>query len=107
MAYLGFTHGTAEWLSGKPGLVEAVFRDLIQNENALSDLGHQEFVEGSVRVVADQSRRVTILWNVDYSSGTGDEAWGFIRLDQDFGLRAEPSIGTEVLERCLYIFNQR
>ena len=53
------------------------------------------------------ANRVLAIWNVDYLTGTDEESWGFVKLSGEMGVLARPDIFPEVLERCLYVINQR
>lgn len=105
--YLAVTQGTADWLQGKSALIDTLFRVLCSSESEISQLAQHEFVDGPVHMSANASLSVIALWNVDYLSGLGDERWGFVRLDEKLGLASNAAIGNTVLERCLYVINQR
>lgn len=105
--YLAVTQGTAEWLHGKQGLTGVLFDSLIADESAIPSLRGVEFVEGPFRIASTPDQELIAIWNIDYLSGTGEEPWGFIKLDGEHSVRAEPTIGKGVLERCLYVINQR
>src|SRR4051812_36979991 len=107
MTFLALTQGTADWLQGKPGLMDGLFLMLRDEGPAYRALDSADFVEGPVRAALSPKREVLALWNSDYLAGTGLEPWGFILLDKEGGLFAEPDIGREVLERCVYVLNQR
>ncbi len=107
MTYLAITQGTAEWLLPKIGLIDVIHHtlQLLSNEN--SGLGDKLFAEGPIRISMNPDRSIIALWHVDYSSGTGDEAWGFIKISGDLSIEAQPVIAKEVLERAIYVVNQR
>ena len=107
MTYLALTQGTADWLQGKAGLIDAIRSMLSKGGTAFRALEESEFAEGPIRMAASKRREVIAIWNTDYLAGTGEEAWGFILLDSDGGLLGEPDISQEVLERCIYVINQR
>jgi hypothetical protein len=107
MTYFAVTHGMASWLLGKPGLLDAFHDLLASHEKAESLLMEKEFVEGPVRVSGTNDPRLICAWNIDYTSGLGDDSWGFIDLDGKYGLVRTPSISREVFERCLYVIGQR
>lgn len=107
MTYLAITQGTADWLNGKVGLIEAIRALLFRGGAAFRPLEEAEFAEGPVRIAISKKRELIALWNTDYLAGTGEETWGFILLDSDGGLLGEPDISQEVLERCIYVINQR
>jgi len=105
--YLGLTQGTADWLQGKVSLIEALRDILTGSDESREPLQQFEFVEGPVHIAATPNQALTAIWNIDYLSGTGEEAWGFIKLDEAMGLQSHISIGYEVLERSLHVINQR
>ena len=107
MTYLALTQGTAEWLQGKVGLIDAVRSMLFRGGAAFRVLEKSEFAEGPVRIAASKKLEVIAIWNTDYLAGTGEEAWGFILLDSEGGLLGLPDISQEVLERSIYVINQR
>lgn len=106
MNYLAITQGTAEWILGKPAVLDAMYRTLVAESEVLNPLIEHEFAEGSFRMSADQ-QGVVAIWNVDYLTGTDEESWGFVKLAGEFGLLARPDICREVMQRCLYVVNQR
>ena len=106
MNYLAITQGTAEWMVGKSGVLDALCRALTSGPKALDALIEYEFAEGSFRMSAN-ANRVVAIWNVDYLTGTDEEPWGFVKLSGELGVLARPDISREVMERCLYVINQR
>jgi superfamily I DNA/RNA helicase len=107
MSYIAITQGTADWLVGKPGLLDILHQIIVETDNQMDQLREFEIAEGPFRVSASTDRELVAIWNVDYLSGTGDESWGFIKRDGETSLRENPSISREVFERCLYVINQR
>jgi hypothetical protein len=105
--YLAITQATAEWILSKPALLDALHALLQQHDDKLLTLVAAELVEGPIRLSTSSDGIVTAIWNIDYLSGTGEEPWGFLALRAPYGLRSEPAIGREVLERSLYVINQR
>ncbi|WP_321888936.1 hypothetical protein [Burkholderia cenocepacia] len=106
MKYFAITQSTADWLLSKPTIVDELVRFLL-NPTANRSISGCEFAQGPVRIAGTVNGDLLAFWNVDYLSGTGAEAWGFIRLDSNFGLGNKPEISREVFERCLYVLNQR
>ena len=106
MNYLAITQGTAEWVVSKPGVLDALTRVLMSDPETLDPLLDYELAEGSFRMSADATRLVA-LWNVDYLTGTDEESWGFVKLSGELGILSRPEMCREVLERCLYVINQR
>src|SRR5947209_20439039 len=107
MTVLAITQLTADWLLGRTGLLDSLHSLLMEPPDDLDQLRAKELVEGPFRMSQSPDGKVLAVWNVDYLSGTGDEAWGFIELTPPLGLRVEPFISREVLERALYVINQR
>ena len=107
MTYLALTQGTADWLQEKKGLVDAIRALIFKGGAAFRPLEESEFAEGPIRIAVSKKREVIAIWNTDYLAGTGEEAWGFILLDSEGGILGEPDISQEVLERCIYVINQR
>lgn len=107
MAHFAVTQGTAAWLLSKPGILDALHDILLGEPGALSKLSEAELVEGSFRLSGYQRPGLICGWNVDYTSGLSDDAWGFITLGSARGLARRLDISREVLERCLYVINQR
>lgn len=108
MTYLAITQGTADWLLSRPGVLETLHRS-VHDAGALEALKQAEFVEGPFRLATTTAGKDTIaaFWNVDYLSGRGEELWGLIRLDGPCSIDGRPDIAQEVLERCVYVVNQR
>jgi len=106
MKYFAITQPTADWLLSKPSVVDELIR-LMSTPGAILQLAGKELTQGPVRLAAAQSGEMLICWNADYLTGTGAEAWGFIRLDDPNGLSSKHEIAQEVFERCVYVLNQR
>ncbi|HEY4219149.1 MAG TPA: UvrD-helicase domain-containing protein [Gemmatimonadaceae bacterium] len=104
MTCFGITQPTADWLLGKTGVLDALHAVLLDAQTR-SHLSAVEMVEGPIRF--SSAGNVLVFWHADYLSGTGDEDWGFIELDGGFGLAGVPEISREVLEREIYVVNQR
>lgn len=107
MTYLAINQGTCDWLLGKPNLIEEIKNAALSPSDGMLELGESEFAEGPVRIASAPSTGLVAIWNSDYLSGTGEEAWGFIKLDSELGLSAHLEISAEVFERELYLINQR
>ncbi|MCA8294034.1 hypothetical protein LGN19_09535 [Burkholderia sp. AU30198] len=106
MKYFAITQPTADWLLSKPTVVDELVRFSL-NPSSSDNLIGKEFSQGPARLAGTTNGEVLAFWNIDYLSGTGAEAWGFIRLDSAAGLANRPEISREVFERCLYVLNQR
>jgi superfamily I DNA/RNA helicase len=107
MKYLAITQATAEWLMGKAGLLDAVHSEIVSSEANQLVLENHELAEGPFRASAKKDPNLIAIWNSDYLAGTGDELWGFVKIDAPLGLQTEPAISREVFERTLIIINQR
>lgn len=107
MKYFAITQGAAEWFLPKVGAVDQLFRLLCNIPDSNFALRSADFFEGPIRISFDQSEDVLAVWHADYVTGTGSESWGFMRVDGVLSITDSPSTGKEVLERCLYVFNQR
>ena len=107
MTFFATTQATASWIIGKSGIVDALHKSFFISDKREALATDTEFVEGPFRVASSGNEDITALWNIDYLSGTGDEAWGFIKIDGAFGISSSPQISREVLERCLYVISQR
>lgn len=105
--YLAFTQGTADWLLPKVGVIERLFRSLPDLISQTSLLSQYDLFLGPLRISMDESRNVIAIWHVDFVSGTGAEDWGFIKLTGPTSISSNSQIGREVLERSLYVINQR
>ncbi|HEY2827340.1 MAG TPA: hypothetical protein VGJ04_07040, partial [Pirellulales bacterium] len=106
MKYLAFNKDTATWLIDDSKNREA-FEDDLELVLTLPQLRAGVLSVGPLRIAASSTERVVAIWNTDYLSGTGDENWGFIRVDPEPGLMSEEEIFREVFERCLYVISQR
>lgn len=106
-SYIAVTQGTAGWLLGKSTLLNELHDILAQPDEKLKVLTIGELSEGAFRLNASDDATVFAVWNIDYLTGSGEEAWGLIKRDGALGLLNERSISREVLERCLYVINQR
>jgi Superfamily I DNA and RNA helicases len=107
MRYLAITQPLAEWLLPKVGLAGMVYdsiKNLGENGGALRE---HDFVQDGLRISYDNNAGICAIWHSDYVSGTGNENWGFIKWAGNFSITGSDSIGKEVFERCMYVFNQR
>jgi hypothetical protein len=106
MTYFGVTQASADWLLGKPGVLDALFL-AFRDPEVRGKLTSVEIAEGPIRITAAGNADLIIFWHADYLSGTGNEDWGFINISNDLGIFADPEISREVFERALYVVNQR
>src|SRR5687767_1120162 len=102
MRYIAFTQPTATWLLARTEVLNAICELVIQ-PHLFEKLMGGEAAEGPLRVAVSADGKLAAIWNTDYLTGTGDELWGFIKVDLPLGLLEQPEISREVLERCLYI----
>lgn len=107
MRYIAFTDAVANWLLGKAGLIDSLHRALISVDATRALPMGQEFIDGPFHLAYSPDALVLGMWNADYLSGTGEEPWGFIRVDGKLGIADAPGISREVFERCLYVISQR
>lgn len=107
MMYFGVTQRTADWLLGKAGLLDALHHALCTDLEEMKKLSVAELVDGPFRMSATTTFDLLIAWNIDYLSGTGEESWGFIRIEGEASLRARAEMSREFLERSLHVINQR
>lgn len=107
MKYLALSQPVSEWLLPKVGLTSVLYESLKELGEDGGTLKNVDFVQDAIRIAYDVNSAVCAIWHSDYVSGTGGEDWGFIRWAGESSLTAEDSIAREVLERCLYVINQR
>lgn len=107
MKYLAITRSFAEWLLPKVGLISAIYESVESLGNNGGALRDTDFLQNAIRISYDEKNGVCAMWHSDYVSGTGAEDWGFIRWTGELSLASQNGIGREVLERCLYVINQR
>jgi len=107
MSYIAITQGTADWLLGKAGLIDVLGDILMRSEDELKALRTEEVIEGAFRLSASADGKILAVWNIDYLSGTGEEAWGFIKREGEIGLLHYPQVGREALVRFLHVINLR
>lgn len=106
MEYIAITQQTAEWMLGNKEVLEFVF-SYLGDAQKVEMLKRGDVVEGPLRVAGSGDGRVVAIWNVDYLSGTGEELWGFVRTSNGCGVYDVGNVVMEVVERCLYVVNQR
>lgn len=107
MKYLAITRNLAEWLLPKVGLISSLHGSLESLGKDGGVLREMDFQQNAIRISLDVKTGICAMWHTDYVSGTGAEDWGFIRWSGEQSLCAADGIGREVLERCLYVINQR
>lgn len=103
--YLGVTQQTAEWaLSNKSAF--AVFAQSLEEASSTESLRHGVVIAGQLRMAASSDSPLLIIWNPEYSSGTGSELWGFMRLTGTYGILLSNNT-VVVFERFLHVVSQR
>jgi hypothetical protein len=105
MKYIGITQKTANWLISHPNYFEALKADLdkiVSNKSLASGV----ISIGPLRISAYENQLI-LIWNNDYITGTDFEDWGFFKIQSPLGLFDEPGIINEVIEREIFVINQR
>lgn len=107
MKYIAITQSLANWLLPKPGLISTLYSALkeLAELSPISEI--IEFQQNAIRFSYDGDSKVCAIWHADYLSGTGGEDWGFIKWSGEHSITSLDNIAREVLERCLYVINQR
>lgn len=106
MRYFALTGAAAAWLVGKASLLDALHRNLLQAETPVL-CPDEELIEGPFHLALSSDSKVLGFWNSDYLNGTGDELWGFVRIEGPNSIGDYLHISREVLERCIYVISQR
>ncbi len=107
MTYFAITQASAEWLLPKVGLLDSLHSALSNWEVLSNSLKDHDFIEGPIRISYDSMEDTVFLWHVDYISGSSEESWGFVKCKGELSIFEQSSFSREVLERSLYIINQR
>lgn len=105
MEYIAITQATCSWLLANTPLMEALYNTVSLSD--LTGLNQAEFSAGPLRMAGSGDGRILAVWNRDYLSGTGAEAWGIFKLNGSNGINSSPQIGRQVFERTLFVINQR
>jgi hypothetical protein len=104
--YFAITQPSASWLLANTTYLRAV-------TNALPDLAENAQLTrsvlgvGALRIATTRDGRICCIWNVDYLSNKGEEAWAAIQATSPFGLLEYVDILEEVFERLVFVANQR
>jgi hypothetical protein len=106
MLFFAVTQQTAEWLLPKMRLLDALRGFLAEVAGNYHRFESSDFVEGPIRIALDDTRQVLALVHTDYLQRRG-ERWGFIKLTGNLSISQHEEILREVLERAIYIVNQR
>ncbi|AVG16040.1 hypothetical protein CFN79_09345 [Chromobacterium vaccinii] len=107
MKYIALTKGFVEWALPKIGILASLYEALREIESDEFPLNSLDFFQDAIRISYDEKSGVCAIWHSDYLSGTSSEDWGIIRWSGDYSILSTKSIAREVLERCLYVLNQR
>lgn len=107
MKYLAVSQSIAEWLLAKTGLIATLYETLRDLGADGGVLRGSDFVQEAIRIAYDPVQGICAVWHADYVSGTGSEDWGFVKWAGECSLTDEDAIAREVLERSLYVINQR
>jgi hypothetical protein len=107
MKFLAIAQPLAEWLLPKVGLAALAYESLRDLGADGGPLSTADFVQDGLRISYDELSGVCAMWHSDYLSGTGSENWGIVKWSGAYSLTEMDSIAREVLERCLYVINQR
>lgn len=105
MRHLAMPQPTAAWLLAHSNVLAALHIALATED--LSPFKSAEFAAGPLRMAGSSDGRVLAVWNKEYLSGTGEESWAFLRLEEPLGLLSDPEISQQVLERMIYVANER
>lgn len=106
MKYLAITQKTAEWLINEVSTCNSLKNWLENTFNFNAELSAGVVFYKSLRITSLEDT-VLCIWNQDYILATGDEKWGFIRLDGDLGLLGKRERFKKTFEDFLYVINQR
>lgn len=106
MKYLAIPLSTTDWLLAH-GNVRDELLQLLASPVRVATLAKGVLASGPLRIAATPDESAVVIWNVDYLSGTDEEAWGFIRATQYMGLMNRDEMQDEVFERCLAVINRR
>lgn len=104
MTYIAIHQATAEWILSHPDLLCALYDDVFSGVRGLFGC---DLHIGQFRAAGSDDGAMVAIWNRDYISGTGEEAWGFIKLDGELGLFGAGPLGRQVFERAIFVANQR
>ena len=105
MKYIGITQKTANWFISHPNYFDVFKADLdkiVSNKSLSSGV----IAIGPLRISAFEDQLI-LVWNNDYITGTDFEDWGFLKIHPPLGLLDEQEIINEVIEREVFVINQR
>jgi len=105
MEYVGITQETCSWLLSHHEALNALIDALLAAD--LSGLARADLIAGPLRLSGTADKRILAIWNAEYLSNTGSESWGIFRLNGPLSVKGKPDIAPQVIERFVYLINQR
>jgi hypothetical protein len=105
MEFIAITQQTCSWLLAHPDIVAALHGVIVTEH--VDSLRKSEFASGPLRMAGSEDGKVLAIWNREYLSGTGSEAWGVFKLRGAHSLTAQLAISQQVFERTIYVINHR
>ena len=105
MEFIAITQQTCSWLLAHPDIVAALHGVIVTEH--VDSLRKSEFASGPLRMAGSEDGKVLAIWNREYLSGTGSEAWGVFKLQGAHSLTAQLAISQQVFERTIYVINHR
>lgn len=106
MKYLAITQKTAEWLLNDSKSLTEIKRWFSKEFKFDERLFKGVAVQNSLRI-STGNKKVLCLWNNDYVLGSGDEKWGFIRLDGELGLMGKKERIESTLDDFIFVLSKR
>lgn len=105
MEYIGLTQETCSWLLSHPEALNALADVLLHGD--LKGLSKADVAAGPLRLSGAEDGRILAIWNAEFLSNTGSESWGIFRLNGQLSITQKPEIAPQVIERFVYVINQR
>ncbi len=105
MRFIAISQATASWILSHKTIFDALIRTL-ENLADQPSLKYSVLVAGPIRIASTANGRSITIWNVDYLSSSGNENWGFLRLDGRHGALDAHRFG-EMFSSALPIFDAR
>ncbi|MDI7385982.1 UvrD-helicase domain-containing protein [Cronobacter dublinensis] len=105
--YFAITQGMAEWLLPKVNVIEEISDFLVPLQEKHQEFSGKVFIEGPIKIAFAADYPLICMWHQDYLIGTGDESFGFVKIDGPMSLITEKGFIKESFERSLYLINQR
>jgi hypothetical protein len=103
---LAVTQPTASWLLANTSHLRAVIGAISELAQTTA-LTRTVLAVGSLRAAMTADVRLLALWNTDYLLNSGEESWAVIQLKAPYGALDAPDVLEEVIERELFVANQR